>query len=468
MEGPRRWADGAAPGRTGTAPTGCSWGSVCAKRDLLPHLVTELVTNTAILEDGRACASRASAADPATTVRGSGPGGAQFQGATCCWRVRRPTGNSGRRSHWLGRHSPSGPSSGLSVSGVRHRGFAEAIRNGARADDSSPARAPAPPSDELAVAPGAPHPTSSRHWASSHRATAGRPMSWRRRTGPPVTRHGGAAMGQHLNEDGLARFAAVAALARRRRGGTGPVGLVARGEDVHVAARSERSRSVGSRSSAGRCSASRRRRSRSPQPRRWPWWATACWTWTSRSTGCCRARRPPGSAPDGRSAGGHRGGRRAGDGAGVLTFTFGFGMAMEMFTAAEPWPVSPPRGQPGSPDRPAAAGRLRGPRHLDRPVWRAAAAGQPGERWLYNTGAHVLSVLLRPGRRNAVRPGPPHPARWRRPACATPASPPPTSTGWRRRTRRPRTGSWSGTRRTGSWSRPPVLRRRGSRAAVDG
>ena len=79
----------------------------------------------------------------------------------------------------------------------------------------------------------------------------------------------------------------------------------------------------------------------------------------------------------------------------LLTFTFGFGMVGEMFTSPAPWPVV------------AAAGELRlatiGP--PDPPVppdpdtWIAALGSlpllaQPGERWMYNTGAQVLGVLV--------------------------------------------------------------------------
>jgi CubicO group peptidase (beta-lactamase class C family) len=79
----------------------------------------------------------------------------------------------------------------------------------------------------------------------------------------------------------------------------------------------------------------------------------------------------------------------------LLTFTFGFGMLGEMFASAQPWPVV------------AAAGELRlatiGP--PDPPVppdpdtWIAALGrlpllAQPGERWMYNTGAQVLGVLV--------------------------------------------------------------------------
>jgi CubicO group peptidase (beta-lactamase class C family) len=79
----------------------------------------------------------------------------------------------------------------------------------------------------------------------------------------------------------------------------------------------------------------------------------------------------------------------------LLTFTFGFGMVTEMFTASEPWPVV------------AAADALRlaamGPpspgTQPDPDTWIAGLGSlplitQPGERWMYNTGACVLGVLL--------------------------------------------------------------------------
>jgi CubicO group peptidase (beta-lactamase class C family) len=78
----------------------------------------------------------------------------------------------------------------------------------------------------------------------------------------------------------------------------------------------------------------------------------------------------------------------------LLNFTFGFGMALAMFTAPEPWPVltavahaklatiGPP--QPDAFDDPdtwiAKFGEL-------------PLLAQPGEQWLYNTGALVSSVL---------------------------------------------------------------------------
>ena len=79
----------------------------------------------------------------------------------------------------------------------------------------------------------------------------------------------------------------------------------------------------------------------------------------------------------------------------LLTVTFGFGMAVEMFMADEPWPVM------------EAAGALRlgtlGPPdpalQPDPDTWIAGLGtlpllAQPGERWLYNTGASVLGVLI--------------------------------------------------------------------------
>jgi CubicO group peptidase (beta-lactamase class C family) len=79
----------------------------------------------------------------------------------------------------------------------------------------------------------------------------------------------------------------------------------------------------------------------------------------------------------------------------LLSFTFGFGMVMDMFMSATPWPVV------------AAAEDLNlatiGPPNPDvQPdpdAWIANLGSlpllaQPGERWLYNTGASVLGVLL--------------------------------------------------------------------------
>lgn len=78
----------------------------------------------------------------------------------------------------------------------------------------------------------------------------------------------------------------------------------------------------------------------------------------------------------------------------LLTFTFGFGMTFEMFMAPAPWPVVAKVDElelgtlgPPNPDR-----------LPDPDTWLERFASlpllaQPGERWLYNTGAQVLSVL---------------------------------------------------------------------------
>jgi CubicO group peptidase (beta-lactamase class C family) len=79
----------------------------------------------------------------------------------------------------------------------------------------------------------------------------------------------------------------------------------------------------------------------------------------------------------------------------LMTFTFGFGMVMEMFTSPAPWPVVEAAealhlstiGPPNPDEQP------------DPDTWIASLGtlpllAQPGERWLYNTGASVLGVLL--------------------------------------------------------------------------
>ncbi len=78
----------------------------------------------------------------------------------------------------------------------------------------------------------------------------------------------------------------------------------------------------------------------------------------------------------------------------LLTFTFGFGMVGEMFASAQPWPVVAATGELrlatiGPPDPPVPP---------DPDTWIAALGSlpllaQPGERWMYNTGAQVLGVL---------------------------------------------------------------------------
>ena len=78
----------------------------------------------------------------------------------------------------------------------------------------------------------------------------------------------------------------------------------------------------------------------------------------------------------------------------LLTFTFGFGMVGEMFTSPAPWPVVAATGELrlatiGPPDPPVPP---------DPGTWIASLGSlpllaQPGERWMYNTGAQVLGVL---------------------------------------------------------------------------
>jgi CubicO group peptidase (beta-lactamase class C family) len=79
---------------------------------------------------------------------------------------------------------------------------------------------------------------------------------------------------------------------------------------------------------------------------------------------------------------------------GLLTFTFGFGMVMEMFFAPEPWPVVKAATEAGL----ATIGPPQPDAFVDPDTWIARFGelpllAQPGQRWLYNTGAHVLSVL---------------------------------------------------------------------------
>ena len=79
----------------------------------------------------------------------------------------------------------------------------------------------------------------------------------------------------------------------------------------------------------------------------------------------------------------------------LLTFTNGFGMVTEMFGTPTPWPVVAASNElnlstigPPQPDV-----------QPDPDTWIAGLGtlpllAQPGERWLYNTGASVLGVLL--------------------------------------------------------------------------
>lgn len=78
----------------------------------------------------------------------------------------------------------------------------------------------------------------------------------------------------------------------------------------------------------------------------------------------------------------------------LLTFTFGFGFVGEMFMSAEPPPIVIAADEArlstiGPPDRRVQP---------DADTWIAGLGSlpliaQPGERWMYNTGASVLGVL---------------------------------------------------------------------------
>lgn len=78
----------------------------------------------------------------------------------------------------------------------------------------------------------------------------------------------------------------------------------------------------------------------------------------------------------------------------LLTFTFGFGMHVGMFMAEAPWPIMLAATEAqlatiGPPDPKTAP-------DADEWIKRLGALplmAQPGERWLYNTGAQVLGIL---------------------------------------------------------------------------
>jgi len=79
----------------------------------------------------------------------------------------------------------------------------------------------------------------------------------------------------------------------------------------------------------------------------------------------------------------------------LLTFTFGFGFALEMFTAAQPWPVMAAErdlrlATLGWPD----LARQPGPDEWIAGLGSLPLLAQPGAQWMYNTGASVLGVLL--------------------------------------------------------------------------
>ena len=78
----------------------------------------------------------------------------------------------------------------------------------------------------------------------------------------------------------------------------------------------------------------------------------------------------------------------------LLTFTFGFGMAVDMFMSPTPWPVM-------KADAELRLATIHPPNRAVQPdtdTWIGGLGSlpliaQPGERWLYNTGASVLGVL---------------------------------------------------------------------------
>ena len=79
----------------------------------------------------------------------------------------------------------------------------------------------------------------------------------------------------------------------------------------------------------------------------------------------------------------------------LLTFTFGFGMATEMFSSPAPWPVI----EASQALDLSAIGPPEPDVQPDPDTWIAGLGtlpllAQPGERWLYNTGASVLGVLI--------------------------------------------------------------------------
>jgi CubicO group peptidase (beta-lactamase class C family) len=78
----------------------------------------------------------------------------------------------------------------------------------------------------------------------------------------------------------------------------------------------------------------------------------------------------------------------------LLTFTFGFGMDVGMFTAQTPWPIVTAATDAqlatiGPPDPESAPS----PDEWIKRLGTLPLIAQPGERWLYNTGAQVLGVL---------------------------------------------------------------------------
>lgn len=78
----------------------------------------------------------------------------------------------------------------------------------------------------------------------------------------------------------------------------------------------------------------------------------------------------------------------------LLTFTYGFGMHIDMFMAPTPWPIVTAEAEAqvstiGPPDPPVAPG----PDEWIKRLGALPLIAQPGERRLYNAGARVLGVL---------------------------------------------------------------------------
>ena len=200
-----------------------------------------------------------------------------------------------------------------------------------------------------------------------------------------------------LTADGLARFSAAAAAQVGDETVPGLVALVARGDQVHVEALG--SLSIGGppvqRDSLFRIASTTKPVTGGGHPGPGP--GGAARSWTSRWTGCCPSwpsrrvlRRMDGPLDDTVPA------RRPITVRDLLTFTFGFGLAAEMFAAPSGrgrwWraadalhlaTIGPPNPaeQPGPDTWIAGLGSL-------------PLLAQPGERWFYNTGASVLGVLL--------------------------------------------------------------------------
>ena len=259
-----------------------------------------------------------------------------------------------------------------------------------------------------------------------------------------------------LNKDGLKRFSVVAASHVDDDKVPGLVALVAQGDDVHVETLG--TLTVGGRpverTSLFRIAWKAARPVRG-SPRRWLWSARACSSWTvSRRLLPELAnrrvlRRLDGPLDDTLPAVASVTVR------GLLTFTVRIrdGPGDVHGTRA----VAGRRGGGGGRTghhRAAAARRFRRPWYLDRQVRRAALAGTARPAAALQHRRARAERALRPNRRGVVRRG----LRTRsssRSACATPASTPRTSIGWRRRTCELRTG-WPGPARR-AVSRPSAF-----------